>query len=243
VEQHYVRAQLAATAQRFLAVAGLRDDFAVFDLGEQPAQAFPRGRLVIDNDQLHGGASLGERVYFIGREDEARAELARQLLDLDAGTSRPGQLQALADVLQRHAIALALAVVQLGRNRVAHFDVQHVADAPAHDGYGAAAGQHFDAVIHRILEQWLQDEAGYLDAHRQPVHIPLHSQPFAQAQLLDPLVRTRDFDFVLQRDARVRVAQARTEQIGEVLHCLLGALRRRARERRDSVHAVEEEVR
>jgi hypothetical protein len=50
IEQHHVRAQLAATAQCFLAVAGLRDDFAVFDLGEQPAQAFPRGRFVIDDE-------------------------------------------------------------------------------------------------------------------------------------------------------------------------------------------------
>ena len=37
-------------------------------------------------------------MYFIGREDEARAELAWQLLDLDAGPPRPGQLQALAQV-------------------------------------------------------------------------------------------------------------------------------------------------
>ena len=54
VEQHHVRAQLAAAAQRFLAVAGLGDDFAVFDLGEQPAQPFARGRLVIDDQELHG---------------------------------------------------------------------------------------------------------------------------------------------------------------------------------------------
>ena len=47
----------------------------------------------------------------------------------------------------------------------------------------------------------------------------------------------------LQRDARVRVAQAGAEQIREILHCLLGALRDRARQRSDGVHAVEEEVR
>ena len=72
---------------------------------------------------------------------------------------------------------------------------------------------------------------------------PAHLQPFAQPQLLDARIDARDLEFVAQRNLTMRVGEVEPEQVGEVLDRRLGAHRIRSRQRRDGVHAVEQEVR
>ena len=70
-----------------------------------------------------------------------------------------------------------------------------------------------------------------------------HVEPVAEPQRFDALIDARELELFLEPQRAVRVAQRRAKQIGEILDGLLGALRVAARQRRDRVHAVEQEVR
>ena len=80
-------------------------------------------------------------------------------------------------------------------------------------------------------------------SRRQRVDLPVDAQALAEPQLLHALVGARHVDLLGERDLVALLAEIGAEQIGEILHRLLGARRVAARERGDGVHAVEEEVR
>ena len=70
-----------------------------------------------------------------------------------------------------------------------------------------------------------------------------HREAVAEPQRFDALIDARELELFFEPQRAVRVAQRGAEQIGEILDGFLGALRVAARQRRDRVHAVEQEVR
>src|SRR5690606_31471996 len=163
-------------------------------------------------------------------------------LGFDAGAARPGKLEPLPDVLERHAVAFALSIAGLVRHWVAHLDLQRIPDSRSADRDATAFGQHLDAVVHRILEQRLHDQRRDARIERELVDIPFDSQALAQAELFDASVRTCDLDLLLERDAGARIVETRAKQVCEILDRLFRLLRIRARQRCDRIHAVEQEV-
>ena len=71
----------------------------------------------------------------------------------------------------------------------------------------------------------------------------MHVEAVAQPQRFDALIDARQLELFLQPQRAVGVAERGAKQIGQILDGLFGALRVAARERRDRVHAVEQEVR
>src|SRR5215510_9254326 len=73
------------------------------------------------------------------REDQAGRKFAFPLPGFDARPAWPRQLQPLADVLESHAIALAFAVILLGRDGIQHFDLDTILHELSGDADGTAA--------------------------------------------------------------------------------------------------------
>ena len=153
--------------------------------------------------------------------------------------------QPLADVALRVAGAGGeLVLLARGRGRVAHVDRQHVAVPAQRDLDHAARGQARDAVEDRVLQQRLQHQPGHRQRPGQRLlALPRHPQAFAEAQLFDREVALGQRDFLRQRRRLVAGAQRRAEEVGQVEHGALGALRVLAHQAGDGVHAVEQEVR
>src|SRR5947208_234557 len=104
------------------------------------------------------------------------------------------EAQALADVGERQAVALALSRTRV--ERVAHHDGHEPAADLAGNGHGAALGARLDAVVDRVLEQRLNHEMRYQRIGGQRVGLPLHLQPPSQAQLLHALIGARDLELL-----------------------------------------------
>ena len=98
-------------------------------------------------------------------------------------------------------------------------------------------------MVDRVLEQRLHREPRHERVHRQVGDVPAHFEAVAESQRLDPLIDPRELELLLEAQRAMRVAQRRAEQVGEVLDRLLGAPWVAARERRDRVQAVEQEMR
>ena len=129
------------------------------------------------------------------------------------------------------------------RDGIADDELDLAVDDAARDRHRAAVLERLDAVIDRVLEQRLHREPRHERAHRQLADVPGHVEPVAEPQRFDALIDARELELFLEPERAVRVAQRRAKQIGQVLDGLLGALRVAARQCRDRVHAVEQEVR
>src|ERR1700719_4998377 len=167
--------------------------------------------------RLRGGARglLDERES--QRHDVLRIEAPR----FHERTLAVHEAQALADVGERQAVALALP--GCGVERVAHHDGHEPAADLAGNGHRAALGARLDAMVDRVLEQRLDHEMGYQGIAGQRVGLPVHLQPPSQAQLLHALIGACDLELFRQGDGVALVAQGGAEQIRQVLHRLLGA--------------------
>src|SRR6185295_7220101 len=135
----------------------------------------------------------------------------------------------LPDIGERELVAFPI-VLPL-RHGIAHDDRDQPAGKLAVDRDDTAVGLRFDAVINRVLEQRLQQQARHERLHRELIDVPHDVQPVAEPQLLDALINARDFQLLLERDGVALLVEVRAEKVGQVLHGLLGERRIRARER------------
>src|SRR5688500_6864538 len=178
--------------------------------------------------------------------------IAVRYLDFDAIASAGGRggdaclgveekLQALADVLERHAVAGALHLGLDERVLDARED-PGAAPLDAHQ-HVAGAGPRLHAVVHGVLEQGLEHERRQQGIGGRGVELPADAQPLAKAPLLERGIALEQRDLVGEAHELARVRHQGAEEIRQVLERALGALRIAPDQRQHRVQAVEQEVR
>ena len=232
-------ARRAAVSNRLATVAGLAGNVHISTFAQQRGQAFARERLVID-DQDFGVHPTS--VPFRSGNRTVHGEIVGRRCDaLERAVPAEMVLDTRARVCQRHAVTAGGA--RSGRRaRIADHDFDGTVHAAPVDRHRAALGQLLDAVIHRILDQRLQQQRRHRQVRGQVGDVQFHMQALAQTQLFDIQIAPHQVQFLAQRAACGVVTQCRTEQIGQVLDCALGVLRPQRDKARDRVHAVEQEM-
>src|SRR6202140_2987373 len=165
--------------------------------------------------RLRGG---GARGLLDERESQRHDVLRLEAPRLHERTPAVHEAQALADVGERQAVALALS--WCGIERVAHHDGHEPAADLAGNGHRAALGARLDAVVDRVLEQRLDHEMGYQGIAGKRVGLPVPLQPTSQALMVHALIGARELELFGQGNGVALVAQGGAEQIREVLHRL-----------------------
>lgn len=95
----------------------------------------------------------------------------------------------------------------------------------------------------RILDQRLQGERRHHHL-RDVCQLPLHDEAIGEADLLDRKVSARQFELLRQRHfVAFRVAQAESQEVGQLHHRLLCQRRIAADQRDDRVQRIEQKVR
>ncbi len=266
VEQDHVGLETRAHFERFAAVGGLACDHDVVEFLEQAAQSLARRRFVVDDQHAHRfrvgwvwlawagrhfppprPAPVTSSRRLCGSEHQREAQPDPVVLadstHLDGGPAWKHQFQALPDVVERHAVA---GRAPHGRAGETGFQTSIVISVPSTwpstvtvppSGSGSMPWPI------AFSSSGCSSRLGTIARGGSSPTSQRTREPVAEPQLLDALVDARNFQFLAQRDLGPRVVQADTEEVGEVLDRLLRARRVRARERRDRVQAVEQEVR
>jgi len=160
------------------------------------------------------------------------------------GTVEP--LEPVTQVAQPDA-ALVHALQGAGRHAetiVADAELEAAVGQDGLDAHRAAAQLAREAVLHRVLDQRLEDQVRDRVLEARRVDARLDAQPVAETSALDVEVGARHLELVGKRhEVQLAVSQHVAEHLRQPLDARLGSVGVGADELRDRVQAVEEEVR
>src|SRR5215831_13108905 len=131
------------------------------------------------------------------------------------------QRQPFTDVGQRHLVAAMVATARLigiAQNRM-HLAAPQEYVNRDHPG----CARRLDAVIDRVLEQWLQHQRRNQRVAGHVVDMPLDAQPVAEAQFLEIEVLSAQRHLVEKGSELAVVAHEHPEQVGHVFERRLGS--------------------
>ena len=224
----------AARFERVDAVAGLAGELDAVDLGEKRGQALARQGFVVNYECFHGAVGLasGRRTVTVYSPLPGSTRSSPRL---PKWYSMRARMFASATPLRAGAAS--------GGNGLLIVISTRAGQMAAGDADRAAIGERLHAVIDRVLDQRLQQEARQRQIARQIVGLDIDVQAIAEAQLFDAQVVIHQVELFAERARCLAAAERGAEKIGEILDRALGLGRARADQARDRVHAVEEEMR
>ena len=243
VEEHEVRRVARDRVDRLAPVCALVDDLEVTECAQAELESAPRERLVVDDD---GAYRPGHRL-----QTSSGSRISTQSPGEASATSTewasPYNTLSRSRVLRKptpRPLAFATAGGSPGPSSTTASRNERPS-MPAMIGDRTALLARRYRVLHRVLDQRLQEQRGHERRLGSLVDVELEPQPVAEPQLLDAEVEVERVELLAQRDLLHRIL---VERIAQELRQprdreVRGAILAVEDERRDRIQRVEQEMR